>query len=265
MKKLQIVLAVLLLSTISYSCKKNGVQVIDQTIEAGSPQIKYFNFSVNAPSINFYASGTKVSAALSATGTESTSGVNSGGVYPASNYSVLKAGSYVFEARLPSTATADPDLSIASLNGAVESNKFYTLYLCGLYTNKKSDAFIIEDKLPAVDYNVAYVRFVNTVPNATSNLSLYAHNTLAATGVDMLVADNVAYKGASGFVPVPVGTYVLFARYPSAPTVNVISRNGTSSVAFVGGKVYTIGSRGDITVTAATATNRPQLDNTSNR
>jgi hypothetical protein len=265
MKKLHIALTALLLTTILYSCKKDGVQTIDQIIEASTPQIKYFNFGVNAPAANFYANGVKVSAALSATGTESTSGVTSGGVYPASNYSLLNAGTYTFEARLPSSATADPDLSIASLSGTLEANKFYTLYLCGLYTNKRSDAFIVEDKLPAVDYNVAYVRFVNTVPNATSNLSLYAHNTLAATGVDLLVANNIAYKSASNFVPVPIGTYELFARYPSAPTVNVISRNGTSSVAFVGGKVYTIGSRGDITVTAATATNRPQLDNTANR
>lgn len=253
--------------TFIYSCKKNGLQVIDQSIESSTPQIKYFNFGVNAPSVNFYANGVKVSAALSATGVESTNGVSSGGVYPVSNYSLLTAGATAFEAKIPSTAVADANLTIASFNGTLENSKFYTLYLCGIYSTatKKTDAFIVEDKLPAPDYNTAYVRFVNTVSNATANMDLYAQNTAVAASPELLLANNVAYKSASNFVAVPVGTYNLFARYPSAPTVNVIARNGTSSVAFAGGKVYTIGSRGDITVTSATATNRPQLDNTANR
>jgi hypothetical protein len=36
-------------------------------------------------------------------------------------------------------------------------------------------------------------------------------------------------------------------------------------VSFNGGKVYTIGARGDITVVSTTATNRPFLDNTANQ
>jgi hypothetical protein len=266
MRKIQIAITAVLLSALFYSCKKDTVQVIDESIDASTPKIKYFNFGVNTPSVNFYANNVKVSAALSATGVESTAGVNNGSVYPASNYSLLSAGAYTFEARLPSTVTTDANLSINSFNGMLESNKSYSFYLCGLYTAKKADAFIVEDKLPPVDNNKAYVRFVNTVPNATSNMSLFVHDVTAAAGTDLPVATGIAYKGASEFVAVPVGVYELYARYPSAPTVNVISRNGTSTVAFVGGRVYTIGSRGDITVsTAGTATNRPLIDVTSNR
>jgi hypothetical protein len=38
-----------------------------------------------------------------------------------------------------------------------------------------------------------------------------------------------------------------------------------AGVSLFGGHVYTIGARGDITITSTTATNRPFLDNTSNR
>jgi hypothetical protein len=54
--------------------------------------------------------------------------------------------------------------------------------------------------------------------------------------------------------------YNLFAGYQDS-TANKISRAGVS---FLGGKLYTVGARGDITITSTTATNRPFLDNTTN-
>jgi len=53
--------------------------------------------------------------------------------------------------------------------------------------------------------------------------------------------------------------YNLFARYQDS-TASKISRTGVS---FFGGKLYTVGARGDITITSTTATNRPFLDNTT--
>jgi hypothetical protein len=60
---------------------------------------------------------------------------------------------------------------------------------------------------------------------------------------------------------VPQGVYNLFARYADSTTDKVI-RTGVS---LIGGRVYTIGARGDITVISTTATNRPFLDQTANR
>jgi hypothetical protein len=270
MKKIYLLLTAVLFAAILNSCTKNDLINIDHPLPT-SAQIKYYNFGVNAPSVNYYANGVKVAATSSATGTESTAGITSGSVYPVSNYSLLAAGTYEIKAQLPSTVTTDPNLVINTFNATLENNKYYSYYTCGLYntTAKKADAFMIEDKLPAIDYNVAYVRFVNTVPNATTNLNLWVRNTLIIPSTDVLVATNIPYKGASEFVAVPTGTYELYARYPTTPTVNTITRNGTiggATVAFAPGKVYTISSRGDITVsTAGTATNRPQLDNTANR
>lgn len=269
MKKYYLALPALLLGLCIYSCKKNAVQVIATKIDASTTaQIKYFNFGVNSPSVNFYANNVKVSGISSATGLENTVGTLSGSVFPASNYSYIAAGKYTIKAQIPSTATVDANAIIASVaNASLENGKYYSLYTNGIYniTAKTTDAFIIEDKIPALDTSKAYVRFVNTIPNATSSLSLYAKDVNRLT--ETAVATNIAYTSASEFVPLPVGIYELYARNPATPTVNLISRNGTTngSVSFVGGKVYTIGARGDITVTSTTATNRPLLDNTANR
>lgn len=271
MKRIYLSLTTVLFAVILNSCTKNDLVNIDQPLPANSAQIKYYNFGVNAPSVNYYANSVKVAATLSATGAESTAGITSGSVYPVSNYSLLSGGTYEIKAQLPSTVIIDPNLVINSFNATIENNKYYSYYTCGIYntTTKKADAFMIEDKLPAIDYNVAYVRFVNTVPNAPSNFNLYVRNTLITPATDVLVATNIPYKGASEFITVSGGTYELYARYSTTPTVNTIPRNGTvggATVAFAPGKVYTISSRGDITVsTAGTATNRPLLDNTANR
>ena len=86
-----------------------------------------------------------------------------------------------------------------------------------------------------------------------------AKNT--TTQAELAVGSVVAYKSAGAFTAVPPGLYDLSTRY-AGQTTNAISRTGVS---FSAGRVYTITARGDITVTSTTATNRPFLDNTTNR
>ena len=90
-------------------------------------------------------------------------------------------------------------------------------------------------------------------------MTLYAKNT--ATAVEVPVGAAVAYKGAGAFTSLPNGVYDLSTRLAGSAT-NAIVR---TAVSFSSGKVYTIGARGDMTVTSTTATNRPFLDNTANR
>jgi hypothetical protein len=270
MKKRYLFLTAMLLTTLIYSCKKNAVQVITTNVDlANSAQIKFFNFSASSPSMNFYANGTKISAIASGTGAESTTGTAFGAVFPASNYSVLPGGAYTFKGQIPSTATADANLAVLTIPGTIDNTKYYTLYASGIYnaTTKTADSFILEDKLPALNLNVAYVRFVNCISNAPQTFSFYVRNTTITPNVETLISASVAYKAGSDFVAVPAGTYELYVRYASAPTVNVISRNGTTNgaVSFAASKIYTIGAKGDMTVVSTTATNRPLLDNTANR
>lgn len=250
-------LAVLLCAAVFTACDKNAVQ--DITGPVAGARIKFFNFGVNAPGVNFYANETKMTAISSATGIESTTGTIYGGVGSGGYYSAIAPGQYTVAGKI--AATIDKDLGISKLTATIADGKYYSFYQSGFYdaTAKTVDGFLVEDPfVTAIDYTVAYVRFVNAMSNANP-MTLYAKSTV--TGTEVAVGTVVAYKGAGAFIALPGDVYDLSTRYAGSAT-NAIVR---TAVSFSAGKVYTIGARGDITVTSTTATNRPFLDNTANR
>ena len=251
------------------ACSKDGVQTI--TAPAAGAFVRFYNFGINAPSVNFYANTTKITAinattctpptdpACSSTGLESTTGTAYGSIGNAGFYSEMPAGQYTLAGKI--SATTDNGLAVASLAATLADGHYYSVYMTGFYdaVNKKSDSFIVEDPLPAtIDFLNTAVRFVNASPNSNP-MTLYAKNTV--TGDSVLVGSNVAFKSASAFVTMPGAAYDLTARYAGSNT-GVIVRAGVS---FSAGHMYTISARGDMTVVSTTATNRPFLDNTSNR
>jgi len=252
-------LATLLCVVALAACDKNAVQVLPTDPLQGS-RIKFFNFGVNAPGVNFYADNTKMTAILSATGVEATTGVPYGGVGNGGAYSTIASGSYTLTGRI--AAAIDKDTAVAIVNATMDDGKLYSFYLSGFYnsTTKKVDAFVVEDPVtPPTDYSKAYVRFVNAIANA-SPLTLYAtiRNAVDTTKVDTIsVNAGVAYKSAGAFTGLRIGVYNLFARYTDS-TTNKISR---TNVTLLGGRVYTVGALGDITAAAKA----PTLDNTANR
>lgn len=249
-------LAGLLCAAALTACEKNGVQQITEA--APSAAIKFFNFGVNAPSVNFYANDTKMTAITSGTGAESTLGTAYGSVGDGGFYSGITPGQYTFTGKI--TATTDNGLAVSSLSAAISDGKYYSYYQSGFYntTTKTVESFIVEDPIPAIDYTVAYVRFVNAISNS-SPMVLNAKNT--TTGTVVPVGGAIAYKSAGVFTSLPGGIYDLSTRVPGA-AADAFSRTAQS---FSPGRVYTISARGDITVTSTTATNRPFLDNTLNR
>lgn len=257
MKK-PIAYVVLLSAAALSSCGKNAVQDITGPLPAA--QVRFFNFGVNAPGVNFYANTAKLTAISSTSGTESTTGVVYGGGGAASTglYSAIDPGQYDLTAKI--AAATDKDLTISKVSMAIAAGSHYSFYMSGFYdaTAKAVDGFVVEDVLPTFDWTQAYVRFVNTISNANPMI-LYAKNT--TTGTEVALGTAVAYKAGGAFTAVPAAVYDLSTRYAGV-TTNAIARTGVS---FTAGKVYTISSRGDMTVTSTTATNRPFLDNTANR
>lgn len=250
-------LAILLCASVLSGCdyEKNAVQDITGALPAA--RIKFFNFSVGAPGVNFYLNDQKMTAIQSTTGVESTTGTVYGGAGNGSGalYSAINPGTYTVAGKI--AATTDKDLAVATLQTTIADGKFYSYYMSGTYdaTTKKSDSFIVEDAVPAVDLTAASVRFVNASANS-SPMQLFARNTL--TGVEIPVGASIAYKGAGAFTSVPNGVYDLSTRTAGSST-NVITR---AAVSFSAGRVYTIGARGTI---AGTGTAAPALDNTFNR
>jgi hypothetical protein len=239
------------------ACEKNAVQDITGSLPGA--RIKFFNFGTNAPAVNFYANDSKITAITSATGVEAVTGVSSGGVGSGGFYSAIQPGAYTFTGKI--AAAVDKDLVVSRATATLVDGKAYSFYISGIYNTatKTAEAFLVEDPfVDTLDYTVAYVRFVNAIPNANP-MTLYARNP--TTGVELPVGGAVAYKAGGAFVALPGAVYDISTRYAGS-TTNVITRTGVS---FSVGKVYTIGARGDITVTSTTLATRPQLDNTANR
>jgi hypothetical protein len=255
-------LAALLCAGLLSGCGEDAVQKII-TAPLPASRIRFFNFGVNAPGVNFYADATKMTAITSATGTESTTGTVYGAVGAGGAYAAIDPGQYTFTGKI--AATTDKDLAISPLTATIAEGKYYSYYMSGIYnaTTKTVESFIVEDPIvEPTDFSKATVRFVHAISNGNP-MTLYAKNTTTLT--EVAVGGEVAYKNAGAFVTVlPTGIYDLSTRYTGTAT-NALTR---PSVTFLGGKIYTITARGDITVAPSTAcgtANRTCLDNTANR
>lgn len=238
-------------------CSGTGFQ--DISAPASGAYIKFFNFAVNGPGVNYYANTQKMTAISSTTGAESTIGTAYGAVGNAGFYSQITAGTYTLTGKI--AATTDNGLAVSTTSTPLVDGKYYSYYSSGFYntTAKTEDAFVVEDVLPAQDFNNAYVRFVNASSNAVAQ-TLYARNTV--TGAEVPLGADVAYKAGGTFVAIPQAVYDLNTR-PAGTSTNVVTRTGVS---FLAGRVYTITLRGDATIaSSSTATNRSFLDNTTNR
>jgi hypothetical protein len=270
MKTSRLTLAALAALALTTACEKNAVQGLDDPDAGNGANVKFFNFSVGSPQVNFYVNDRKVTAVSAtgcavltdenraqclASGLEATTGVayGSGGNGPNVYYSDVAPGSVTVSGRI--AATTDKNLAISNLPATIEAGKFYSYYLSGIYntTTKTSDSFIVEDVMPPDSFEVAYVRFVNA-SSTTQPMTLYLRDR--ATGQEVAIGGPVAYKSASGFIAVPEASYDLSTRVAGS-TTNVFTR---AQISFAGGRAYTIAARGN-TATASTMF----LDNTANR
>ncbi|MEY4608808.1 MAG: hypothetical protein RL625_1025 [Gemmatimonadota bacterium] len=266
--------AALVLSACGIDLETTAVQ--DITAPADGGYVRFFNFASGAgaasaaPSVNFYAGDTKVTAINSATGVEAASGVAYGGVGNGGLYSNLKPGPYTFAGRIIG-APVDNGLPISQIAATVAPGKYYSVYQSGLYdaVNKVSDGFVVEDPIPAAfDFSQAYIRFVHASSNSNA-MTLTVTNTVST--VAFTIGEAIGYKKASGFSTVPAGTYNIAGA--CGTTCNSTGAgNATTAVTRTGitvsaGRYYTIALRGDVTLNPATTTlaNRLQFDFSANR
>lgn len=260
MKRHSIIAALLCAGALS-ACGEPAVNTITEPPSASS-RIRFYHFGPSAPGVNFYANDTKMTAIVSTTGTESTTGTVYSAVAAGGTYAVIAPGQVTLTGRI--AATIDKDLPIASVTATIGDGADYSFYISGIYNTatKTSDAFIVVDPIvPPTDFSVATVRFVHAISNANP-MTLFMMDT--TTKVESAVGAQVAYKGAGAFTTIPRGVYDLRTRYAGVAT-NAMTR---PAVTLLGGKVYTITARGDILTapsTACAAANRTCLDFSTNR
>jgi len=261
-------LAVLLGAALLASCNwfdKTAVRISDINGLVPTARVKFNNFSAGSVGVDFFAGSTKMTAVLTsacspgtagqlptvdslkalceAGGIESTTGTIYGGNAAGGLYMGIAPGSYALAAKKAATDTV-----ISTVTQAIADGKYYSFFMSGIYnaTTKTAEAFVVEDPIPTgpIDYTTAYVRLVNALPNGTGDLTLYATNT--TTSVVSAVGTAVAYRAAGTFEVLPAGVYNFGVRYTGSGT-NLISR---STLSLVGGRVYTVTSRGNTTTSA---------------
>jgi hypothetical protein len=247
-------LAALLSAAALAACEKNAVQEITSPVSGGA-FVRFQNYGVSTPGVNFYANEQKVTAISSTsctpptdpkcttTGIEATTGVVYGASAIGGNYAMLTPGQYRLSSRI--AAATDNGLAVSSVNTALAEGKFYSYFVSGIYnaTTKSTDAFMVEDALPtSFDYAKAYIRLVNASANAPA---ISATTTLQGTTDVVTVATSLAYKSASPFVTVVPGL-----------TDVTVTLSGTSTtfkgLNLTGGHVFTLTLRGDATSTSTT-------------
>jgi Domain of unknown function (DUF4397) len=246
-------LAVLLSAGALAACEKNAVQEISSPTSGAF--VRFQNYGVNVPGVNFYANDLKLTAVSSTsctppvdarcttTGIESTTGVAFRALANGGNYAQVAPGQYTLSSRI--AAATDNGLPVSSVATTLENGKFYSYFVSGIYnaTTKKSDAFVIEDALPtSFDYTKAYIRIVN----ASSNAPTISATTKLQGSTDVVnVASNLAYKAASPIVTLTPGL-----------TDITVTLGGTSTtftgISLSGGHVSTLVLNGDATATGTT-------------
>lgn len=224
---------------------------------APAARIKFFNFSVGSPGVNFYGNDTKMTAISSSTGAESTTGTTYTNAGAGGLYVGIAPGQYTFSGRI--AAATDKDLAISTAAQAIATGKMYSFYQSGIYNTatKSTDSFVLEDNWTIPTDTLAHVRFVNAISNAPSPIQLVIKSQATGSS-EVTIGGATAYKSATEFVPVPGSVYDLYGRYPGS-AINVFTRTGVS---FSGRRVYTVTARGD--ATSSVSANKPAFDNTIN-
>ena len=258
------------------ACGSDAVQQITAPVPTAA--VRFFNFSVGAPSVHFFADDRKMTATTSAScqaaedppvtatdstclsiGIQSASGIAYGGVGANGQYTGIEPDQYTITGR-PMT-TSGSGTPISTLPVAIEEGKRYSLYQSGIYdaATTTADAFVVEDDVPAaIDWSGSLVRFVNAIGNSEPMMLTLVNSV---TGEEVAIGGVVAYRSAGDFVELPAGSYDLHARVEGSTTDAIVRTN----VLLEEGRPYTVTARGDMTVVSTTAATRPFLDNTAHR
>jgi hypothetical protein len=214
----------------SISCKKEYDSIYSFPETDGKALVKFvhavpniFTTSQSTQSgINIYLNDVKTSSLVT----------YGGGIFPGLEYVLTPSGNLTLKAVAPATATT-PEVPVLTAPLALSAGKTYTVFVADTLPNT-SLLRIEEDFSAKADSGKYFVRFVNLLAKTTT-LDLYGVTDVAMT------IPNVAYKTASGFVQVNVGSGArTFAVRKPSTTTNIATVNITP----VAGRMYTIFSYG---------------------
>jgi hypothetical protein len=183
-------------------------------------QVMVIHASPDAPAVDAYVDGVKLTASLS--------------YLQSTGYLQVPAGTRRVEIKLAGTAT-----TVYTDSATVQANTYYSVFGGGLVANFKFYPFIDTLSQPAA--GKANVRFVHMGPDAPAV-------DVWEVGGSKLVT-NVSFGEATGFAPLDARTYSFDIRQTGSSTPGLQVTNLT----FQAGKIYTVYARGLVAGTGATA------------
>jgi hypothetical protein len=134
--------------------------------------------TANAPQVNFFANGVKISGAA-ATSTGAITGITYGSAFPSAvAYLSVPSGSVTLETRVIETATVMPGATLASSMLPLSAGKFYTYAVVDTIT--QASGVLVEDNLSVPNPDKAYFRVANFT--ADSSIIATVTKTSAPTG-----------------------------------------------------------------------------------
>lgn len=270
MRKLFNILYLAVIAVVISSCGEKDIIINEYTREPGDEaQVRFYNFGINSPSVNFYADNVKITASQSLTGEMASTGVSFGATYPSIGYVEVPGGQNInLFSKTPTTLVIPTnnvnnykqDTEVSNMVvPKLESKKQYSLFIAGYFDKNthKAESFIISDELPPSDTSKVFIRFVNSGVAEAGTLSVKI-SRMKGTEVlsEEIVDPALAFKSATEFKGFPYGTYK-FTIIPS----NATNRTWERTITLNRDRVHTIAIRGDLRNTSPA----PLLDNTQNR
>lgn len=187
-------------------CEENAIPELTVPLEENLTQGKFFFHAQEAPSVNFYIQGEKITAVNSSTDDE-VEGSDYGSVYPSNAYAVLPSGSVEIVAR-------DLDGNeVASTQATLSEGTNYSIYLVG--TPGNFEVFVMEDNLPPDDRQSIYWRFVNTMAEIPFPVDAYAVRAAVPATEEkpaqeaqvIPLGKNIEFKEGGEYVQLQPGSY----------------------------------------------------------
>ena len=251
MKKL--ILIFLITLTIGFASCDKTESIPDRftPLPAVNANVKFLNVSPDAPPVNFFADGQKISSA-NATTTGAVQGFGFGGLYPANvAYSTIPSSSAKIEAKVPDSSIVTPGAVILSTTATFAAGKFYTYTLVDSVGTQKLSAVLIEDDPIVQDATKGYFRLANFINNSSVKIEIFRSNgTLYASNA------NLAFKSVSAFDS--LGTTTSYNIFLKNPVTNV-NLDSIKSFTPVATRKYTFYARGVLGQTGSTNTKRPLI------
>lgn len=229
------------------SCEKNDLRLQETADPSTGAYFKlgWFSPAVNTQGIQLKINNQRLSNQLGYgfTGTSNYAmpfpggGLNTGGNNK-SDYLSVPVGDLEVVLSVPKKGTNEDSIVVLKTNVNVELGKSYTMMVTDSFPNAQS--YFLNDNATYADSGSIKLKFTNAIPNVGGNLDFLRSNK--TTGINQVVAPDVAFKAATDYLVLPYITGADTIKIRKTGTTTILGFYTTSSIQ--NRRAYTVVARG---------------------